>query len=73
MGSIERQFHSDNFLMKDGVEKLKLQFEYDSLYLCLLYLVLLWLGFSMLNGCSEKHHGEKLYRAQKQSISIKIM
>ena len=62
MGSTERQFHCDDVLMKDYVENLKLQFDHDSFYLCLLYLVLLWLGFLMLNRCSEKHDGTKLIR-----------
>ena len=45
--------------MKGCVENLKLQFDYNSFYLYLLYLFLLWLGILMLNWCSEKYHGIK--------------
>ena len=50
--------------MKGCVENLKLQFDHDSLYLYL-HLVLLWFGFLMLNGCSEKYHWKKLQRKRE--------
>ena len=65
---LDGKFHSDGC-----VENLKLQFDHNSFYLCLLYLVLLWLGILMLNMCSEKYHGIKLINKQKLSISFKVV
>lgn len=50
------------------MENLKLQFDHDSLYLCLLFLVLLWLGYLMLNGCFEKYHEKKRRRTKKYAF-----
>lgn len=62
----DRKFHYDDFLMSKGcAENLKLPLDHDSLYLCLLHLVLLWLGFLKLNGYFEKHHGKKGRREKK--------
>ena len=62
---LDRKFHSNDFLITEHVENLKLQFKHNSLHLCLLCLVLLWLRFLISNGCSEKYHGKKLQRTKK--------
>ena len=55
MGLKEREFHSDDFLMKGRLENLKLQLDQDSLSLFIIFgSFVAWIP--NFNGCFEKYH-----------------